>query len=62
MSKTRYKNQKESNEEIAKAYIENDYTNSQNKLLLVSKVNYGKINSKVYYLSIDDKGMNLYEF
>jgi len=62
MSKTRYKNQKESNEAIAKAYIENDYTNSQNKLLLVSKVNYGKINSKVYYLSIDDKGMNLYEF
>jgi len=62
MSKARYKNQKESNEAIAKAYIENDYTNSQNKLLLVSKVNYGKINSKVYYLSIDDKGMNLYEF
>ena len=62
MSKTRYKNQKESNEAIAKAYIENDYTNSQNKLLLVSKVNYGKINSKVYYSSVDDKGMNLYEF
>ncbi|MES9744149.1 hypothetical protein ABWK24_18820, partial [Priestia megaterium] len=62
MSKTRYKNQKESNEAIAKAYIENDYTNSQNKLLLVSKVNYGKINSKEYYSSIDDRGMNLYEF
>ncbi|MGF9888511.1 calcium-binding protein [Priestia megaterium] len=62
MSKTRYKNQKESNEAIAKAYIENDYTNSQNKLLLVSKATYGKINSKVYYSSVDDTGMNLYEF
>ncbi|CAH0253574.1 putative membrane protein YttA [Priestia megaterium] len=62
MSKTRYKNQKESNEAIAKAYIENDYTNSQNKLLLVSKATYGKINSKVYYSSVDDTGMNFYEF
>ncbi|WP_328127299.1 calcium-binding protein [Priestia megaterium] len=62
MSKTRYKNQKESNEAIAKAYIENDYTNSQNKLLLVSKANYGKISSNVCYSSVDDKGMNFYEF
>ncbi|MDF1958893.1 APC family permease [Priestia megaterium] len=62
MSKTRYKNQKESNEAIAKAYIENDYTNSQNKLLLVSKANYEKISSNVCYSSVDDKGMNFYEF
>ncbi|MGG2088050.1 calcium-binding protein [Priestia aryabhattai] len=62
MSKTRYKNQKESNEAIAKAYIENDYTNSQNKLLLVSKANYGKKSSNVCYSSVDDKGMNFYEF
>ncbi|MEJ9223672.1 calcium-binding protein [Priestia aryabhattai] len=62
MSKTRYKNQKESNEAIAKAYIENDYTNSQNKLLLVSKANYGEKSSNVCYSSVDDKGMNFYEF
>ncbi|WP_339997654.1 calcium-binding protein [Priestia aryabhattai] len=62
MSKTRYKNQKESNEAIAKAYIENDYTNSQNKLLLVSKANYGKKSSNVCYSAVDDKGMNFYEF
>ncbi|WP_309300073.1 sunset domain-containing protein [Priestia megaterium] len=62
MSKTRYKNQKESNEAIAKAYIQNDYTNSQNKLLLVSKANYGEKSSNVCYSSVDDKGMNFYEF
>ncbi|WP_310877593.1 sunset domain-containing protein [Priestia megaterium] len=62
MSKTRYKNQKESNEAIAKAYIENNYTNSQNKLLLVSKANYGKRSSNVCYSAVDDKGMNFYEF
>ncbi|WP_255901277.1 sunset domain-containing protein [Priestia aryabhattai] len=62
MSKTRYKNQKESNEAIAKAYIEDNYTNSQNKLLLVSKANYGKRSSNVCYSAVDDKGMNFYEF